>query len=414
VERYERRLLDAAFETRSIDLTPSRRTMLSVAGYMGGASPGPPAGARAEGGDEGGDDREGDAMFATLRREIQEMRDGYFVLPGGVGLGRGATSSASPEGRGPLSPPPPAPYELHDESALLLHADTERSLEGRRVAAACAAAAMLAVAPQQLQRGEGDGGNGGTHGGRGAPNLSESEDDRSEMRENPIIAGNILAVVQDNVEHLSESEDESEDESDDDLSETMENPITHGSLLNVEHPSESEDESEDESDDDLSETMENPITHGNLLNVEHQSESEDESEDDSEDEVSETMENPTTHGNLLNVEHPSESEDESEDELSETMENPITHGNLLKRRKLDAAALLESAMKGKPASGPSGSLPCAICFDPGADHAYFPCRHLCVCENCCKMHALNARRNKASVRCPVCNKTARYSKKMFL
>jgi hypothetical protein len=78
MEGYERRLLDAAFEKLSIGLTPSQRRMLSVAGYMGGAPPGSPAGARAEVWGDGEADREGDEMFASLRRQIEEMTSDHL------------------------------------------------------------------------------------------------------------------------------------------------------------------------------------------------------------------------------------------------------------------------------------------------------------------------------------------------
>jgi hypothetical protein len=56
---------------------------------------------------------------------------------------------------------------------------------------------------------------------------------------------------------------------------------------------------------------------------------------------------------------------------------------------------------------PFACVPCAVCFEPGADHAYIQCRHLCVCWRC-------ARRQRASfaldaslvVRCPSCNEQA--------
>jgi hypothetical protein len=77
-------------------------------------------------------------------------------------------------------------------------------------------------------------------------------------------------------------------------------------------------------------------------------------------------------------------------------------------------------------SSPPGVL-CASCRKPGADHACFPCRHLCACAECAaeiqqqqqppRIPGDSDRRDDEAVhavmRCPHCHKEAESCAKMF-
>jgi ankyrin repeat protein len=68
-----------------------------------------------------------------------------------------------------------------------------------------------------------------------------------------------------------------------------------------------------------------------------------------------------------------------------------------------------------PSLSPSG-IGCVVCQEPGADHAFFPCRHLCVCESCAehpRMDDAICEYGAPGMRCPHCNEAAESCKKMF-
>jgi hypothetical protein len=56
-----------------------------------------------------------------------------------------------------------------------------------------------------------------------------------------------------------------------------------------------------------------------------------------------------------------------------------------------------------------------VCQEPGADRAYFPCRHLCVCESCANQRAGDSSRTGGASLglCPACNEAAESIKKIY-
>jgi hypothetical protein len=86
--------------------------------------------------------------------------------------------------------------------------------------------------------------------------------------------------------------------------------------------------------------------------------------------------------------------------LAEKQPDALTIHNRAGERPLDLArkwnrrsemvAFLEKATKEKeppPRASQPSFISCVICLEPGATYAYFPCRHLCVCEACAWDHA---------------------------
>jgi protein neuralized len=64
----------------------------------------------------------------------------------------------------------------------------------------------------------------------------------------------------------------------------------------------------------------------------------------------------------------------------------------------------------------SGNSNCAICLDAPADHAYFPCRHVCVCRRCAKRNVTSRGTNGGGTAvgaCPVCRQASTSCEKMF-